>query len=110
MTKSTLLKTPLAGIASFILFCAPMPALAQHGGHAGGGGGGGGFHGGGGGGGFHGGGGGGLHGGGYSGGGVHGGGAACRRRFVRLSPAGGDSRGHHRRRRPRVAPTQPAPG
>jgi len=66
MTKSTLLKTLLAGIASFILVCAPIPALAQHGGHAGGGGGGGGFHGGGGA----------FHGGGYSGGGFHGAGSS----------------------------------
>src|ERR1035441_7690848 len=64
MRKSTLLKSLLAGIASLLLVCLPVPAFAQHGGGHGGGGGG--SHGGGGGG-YHGGGGGGYHGGGYSG-------------------------------------------
>jgi len=65
MKKTTLLNSLFAGFAGVILsvivlVCAPAPALAQHGGHAGGGGGGG----------FHG-------GGGFSSGGYRGGGASA---------------------------------
>ena len=75
MRKPTFSNAVLTTVASITLICAPIPALAQHGG-GGHGGGGGGSHGGGfsGGGGFHGGGSsGGYHGGSY--GGYHGGGS-----------------------------------
>src|ERR1700721_127638 len=73
MTKSTLVRTVLAGIASLSLVCLSAPAFAQHGGGHGGGASGGGFRGGGS---VHGGGsyGGGYHGGGYGSGGYRGGG------------------------------------